>query len=89
MMLISIIFSIDWEMYRDIYSIIQQSQEETRDRDTCNESPSSKTTEDIASDSSSNTTEDIAAENEVQVASRHMLTSSQVNPIPFILARIC
>jgi hypothetical protein len=86
MMLISIIFSIDWEMYSDIYSIIKHSQEETRDRDTCNESPSSKTTEDIASDSSSNT---IAAENEVQVASRHMLPSSQVNPIPFILARIC
>jgi len=54
----------------DIYSIFLQSQEETRDRDTCNESPSSKTTEDIA------------AGIEVQVASGHMLTSSQVNPIP-------
>jgi len=58
-------------LHKDLKSIYDQLQKETRDCDTYNENPSSKTTEDIA------------AGIEVQVASGHMLTSSQVNPVPF------
>ncbi|RHN66900.1 hypothetical protein MtrunA17_Chr3g0096801 [Medicago truncatula] len=48
--------------------------DETGHPDTCSENSSSETTEDIAS------------EIEVEVASGHMSTSSQVNPIQFIQA---
>ena len=55
-----------------IKNVIDELLEETGDCDTCSENSSS--------------TKDMAAEIEVQVASGHMLTSSKVNPIPFIQA---
>jgi len=57
------ICTIDYETRCDIRSAIDQLLNETGNHDTCNESPSSETTEEIAVE--------------------QMLTSSQVNSIPF------